>query len=199
MTLTSTLPADATIPHTRRGITLAVLCASVFIINVDTTIVNIALPALVRQLGSTTRDLQWVVDAYNLTFAALVLAAGSLGDRYGRKGALLPVLRSSVSRRPSAVSSTRPRRCWSFGRAWASVPLIFPATLSIISNLYTGRAERAKAIGMWGAMTGLGVAFGPVTGGFLLEHFWWGSVFVVMAPVAGVDAPRGAPVRAELS
>ena len=64
--------------------------------------------------------------------------------------------------------------------------LIFPATLSIIANLYTDRAERAKAIGMWGAMTGLGVAFGPVTGGFLLEHFWWGSVFVVMAPVAGV-------------
>ena len=64
--------------------------------------------------------------------------------------------------------------------------LIFPATLSIISNLYTGRTERAKAIGVWGAMTGLGVAFGPVTGGFLLEHFWWGSVFVVMAPVAAL-------------
>ena len=73
----------------QRGAALAVLCAAVFIINVDSTIVNIALPALVRQLGASTRDLQWVVDSYNLTFAALVLAAGSLGDRYGRKGALL--------------------------------------------------------------------------------------------------------------
>lgn len=81
--------ATATSPRAHRGVALAVLCASVFVINVDSTIVNIALPALVRQLGSSTRDLQWVVDAYNLTFAALVLAAGSLGDRYGRKGSLV--------------------------------------------------------------------------------------------------------------
>jgi len=187
MTLTSTLPTDATIRHTRRGITLAVLCASAFIINVDTTIVNIALPALVRQLGSTTRDLQWVVDAYNLTFAALVLVAGSLGDRYGRKGALVAGLAifglaTTVGGLVDSTSSLLVvRACMGVGAA-----LIFPATLSIISNLYTGRAERAKAIGVWGAMTGLGVAFGPVTGGFLLERFWWGSVFVVMAPVAGL-------------
>lgn len=170
-----------------RGAALAVLCAAVFIINVDSTIVNIALPALVRQLGASTRDLQWVVDAYNLTFAALVLAAGSLGDRYGRKGALVAGLAifgiaTSIGGLVNSSQSLLVVRA-SMG---VGAALIFPATLSIISNLYTGRTERAKAIGVWGAMTGLGVAFGPVTGGFLLEHFWWGSVFVVMAPVAAL-------------
>jgi EmrB/QacA subfamily drug resistance transporter len=170
---------------TRRGAALAVLCAAVFVINVDSTIVNIALPSLVRQIGATTSDLQWVVDAYNLTFAALVLAAGSLGDRYGRKGALVVGLAvfGTASAAGGLVGSASSllvvRAVMGVGAA-----CIFPATLSIISNLYPDRTERAKAIGVWGAMTGLGVAFGPVTGGLLLEHFWWGSVFVVMAPVA---------------
>ena len=176
----------------RRGVALAVLCAAVFVINVDSTIVNIALPALVRQLGSSTRDLQWVVDAYNLTFAALVLAAGSLGDRYGRKGALVAglALFGMATATGGLVHSTSSllvvRAVMGVGAAF-----IFPATLSIISNLYTDRVGRAKAIGAWGAMTGLGVAFGPVTGGFLLEHFWWGSVFVVMAPVAALTLLAG--------
>lgn len=171
----------------RRGLALTVLCMAAFMINVDTTIVNIALPSLVRQLGATTTQLQWVVDAYNLSFAALVLAAGSLGDRYGRKGALLGGLTvfglatgaGALVSTPGALVAVR--AVMGLGAAF-----IFPATLSIISNLYTARAERAKAIGIWGAMTGLGVAFGPVTGGWLLEHFWWGSVFVSMAPIAAL-------------
>jgi EmrB/QacA subfamily drug resistance transporter len=170
-----------------RGVALAVLCLAAFTINVDTTIVNIALPSLVRQLDASTRQLQWVVDAYTLTFAALVLAAGSLSDRYGRKGALLAGLAvfgvatavGGLVHSPEALIAVR--AVMGVGAA-----LIFPATLSIISNLYTERGERARAIGLWGAMTGLGVALGPVCGGWLLEHFWWGSVFVAMAPVAAV-------------
>ena len=179
--------AIAPIASKHRGAALAVLCAAVFCINVDSTIVNIALPALVRQLGASTRDLQWVVDAYNLTFAALVLAAGSLGDRYGRKGALVAGLAifGTATSIGGLVNSSQSLLVVRAGMG-VGAALIFPATLSIISNLYTGRTERAKAIGVWGAMTGLGVAFGPVTGGFLLEHFWWGSVFVVMAPVAAL-------------
>ena len=169
-----------------RGVALAVLCLAAFTINLDTTIVNIALPSLVRQLDATTRQLQWVVDAYTLTFAALVLAAGSLSDRYGRKGALLTGLAvfgsatavGGLVHSPSALIAVR--AVMGVGAA-----LMFPATLSIISNLYTERSERARAIGLWGAMTGLGVALGPITGGWLLEHFWWGSVFLAMAPVAG--------------
>jgi EmrB/QacA subfamily drug resistance transporter len=158
-----------------------------FTINLDTTIVNIALPSLVRELDASTRELQWVVDAYTLTFAALVLAAGSLGDRYGRKGALLTGLAvfGIATAVGGFVDSAEPliavRAVMGVGAA-----LIFPATLAIISNLYTERRERARAIGLWGAMTGLGVALGPITGGWLLEHYWWGSVFVAMAPVAAV-------------
>jgi MFS family permease len=170
-----------------RGLALAVLCMAAFTINLDTTIVNIALPSLVRQLDASTRELQWIVDAYTLTFASLVLAAGSLSDRYGRKGALLTGLAvfgcatavGGLVDSPGALIAVR--AVMGVGAA-----VIFPATLSIISNLYTERSERARAIGVWGAMTGLGVALGPVSGGWLLEHFWWGSVFVAMAPVAAV-------------
>jgi EmrB/QacA subfamily drug resistance transporter len=167
-------------------VALGVLCLAAFTINLDTTIVNIALPSLVRQLDATTRELQWVVDAYTLTFAALVLAAGSLSDRYGRKGALLTGLAvfgiatavGGLVDSPGALIAVR--AVMGVGAA-----LMFPATLSLISNLYTERGERARAIGLWGAMTGLGVALGPISGGWLLEHFWWGSIFVSMAPVAG--------------
>jgi EmrB/QacA subfamily drug resistance transporter len=169
----------------RRGVALTILCLAALTISLDTTIVNIALPSLVRQLHASTRELQWVVDAYTLTFASFVLAAGSLGDRYGRKGALLSGL--AVFGGATAVGGlvhsagalVAVRAVMGVGAA-----LIFPATLSIISNLYPERGERARAIGLWGAMTGLGVALGPISGGWLLEHYWWGSVFVAMAPVA---------------
>jgi EmrB/QacA subfamily drug resistance transporter len=180
-------PAAQTRAHPGRGIALAVLCMVAFTINLDTTIVNIALPSLVRQLDASTRELQWIVDAYTLTFASLVLAAGSLSDRYGRKGALLTGLAvfgcasavGGLVDSPGALIAVR--AVMGVGAA-----VIFPATLSIISNLYTERSERARAIGVWGAMTGLGVALGPISGGWLLEHFWWGSVFVAMVPVAAV-------------
>jgi EmrB/QacA subfamily drug resistance transporter len=176
-----------TTARAHRGTALAVLCLAAFTINLDTTIVNIALPSLVVQLEASTRELQWIVDAYTLTFAALVLAAGSLSDRYGRKGALLTglVVFGAASAVGGLVDSPGAliavRAVMGVGAA-----VIFPATLSIISNLYTERGERARAIGVWGAMTGLGVALGPITGGWLLEHFWWGSVFVAMVPVAAV-------------
>jgi EmrB/QacA subfamily drug resistance transporter len=182
-----------TTSRAQRGVALAVLCLAAFTINLDTTIVNIALPSLMRQLDASTEQLQWVVDAYTLTFAALVLAAGSLSDRYGRKGALLTGLAifgtatavGGLVDSPGALIAVR--AVMGMGAA-----LIFPATLSIISNIFTERGERARAIGLWGAMTGLGVALGPVSGGWLLEHFWWGSVFVAMAPVAAVTFLGGA-------
>lgn len=169
----------------RRWLVLAVLCLAVFTILVDTSIVNVALPSLVRELDASTRDLLWVVDAYNLVFAALVLAAGSLSDRYGRKGALIAGL--AVFGVASALGSTAndptqliaARAVMGVGAAF-----VFPSTLSIITNVFTDRAERATAIGIWGATTGLAVTFGPITGGWLLEHFWWGSVFLAMTPIA---------------
>jgi EmrB/QacA subfamily drug resistance transporter len=143
----------------------------------------------VRQLGATTTSLQWVVDAYTLVFAALILAAGSLSDRVGRKSILLAglgvfalgSLAGSLANTPNQLIAAR--AVMGIGAAG-----IFPATLSLIANVFTERTERAKAIGLWGATTGIGVATGPIVGGWLLEHFWWGSVFVFMVPVAAVVA-----------
>ena len=172
-----------------RRLILVTLCLAALIINLDTTIVNVALPALVRQIGATTTDLQWVVDAYNLVFAALVLAAGSLSDRLGRKGMLLAGLAvfgaSSLagSFATSAGQLIAARAVMGLGAA-----MIFPSTLSLLTNAFTARRERAAAIGIWGASAGVGIALGPIAGGWLLEGFWWGSIFVFLVPVAAVVA-----------
>jgi EmrB/QacA subfamily drug resistance transporter len=172
-----------------RELVLVTLCLAALIINLDTTIVNVALPALVRQTGATTTDLQWVVDAYNLAFAALVLAAGSLADRLGRKGMLLAGLglfgASSLagSYATAAGQLVAARAVMGLGAA-----MMFPATLSLLTNVFTERRARALAIGVWGASAGVGIAVGPIVGGWLLEQFWWGAIFVAMAPVATVVA-----------
>jgi EmrB/QacA subfamily drug resistance transporter len=173
----------------RKGPILLALCLAALIINIDVTIVNVALPSLVRELGATTTSLQWVVDAYTLVFAALILAAGSLSDRVGRKGVLLlglAVFGTGSLAGSLATSSEQliaARVVMGLGAA-----AIFPSTLSLISNVFTERKERAKAIGLWGATTGVGVATGPIVGGWLLEDFWWGSVFLFMVPVAALVA-----------
>ena len=173
------------LPTSRRVLVLATVCLAAFAINVDTTIVNVALPDLSRQLDATTRDLQWIVDGYNLAFAALVLTAGSMGDRFGRRPALLVglagfALSSGVGAIVTSASALVAVR-FAMG---ASAAVIFPTTLSIITNTFPDRRERAKAIGLWGAVTGLGVAVGPVSGGLLLERFAWPAVFVALVPVA---------------
>jgi EmrB/QacA subfamily drug resistance transporter len=163
---------------------LAVLCTSVFIIVVDGTIVNVALPTFVRELGATTSQLQWIVDAYVLVFAGLLMAAGSIGDRFGRKGVLMTglVLFGATSAMASFAGSAGTLIAW---RAAMGVggALIFPATLALLVNVFTVPRERAIAISVWAATSGLAVALGPVTGGLLLRHFSWGSVFLVNVPV----------------
>ena len=146
--------SDVALSPNQRKVVLLTLCLAAFTITVDTTIVNVTLPTLVRDLNASTRRLQWIVDSYNLVFAALVLAAGSISDRLGRKGALLTGLGifAAGSLLGSTVSSPGQlilvRGLIGFGAA-----VIFPATLSILTNVFTDRAERAKAIGLWGAMT----------------------------------------------
>jgi len=157
----------------------------VFVTVVDGTIVNVALPSLAVELGASTRQLQWIVDAYLLVFTGLLLAAGGLGDRFGRKRALIVglVLFGVTSAYAGSASSANELI---FGRALMGVgaALIFPATLAILTNVFSDPSERAKAIGVWSAVTGLAVAAGPISGGWLLEHFWWGSVFYINVPVA---------------
>ena len=182
--------------RSRLGIILA-LCLAAFIISVDVTIVNVALPTLVRSLGASTTQLQWVVDAYSLVFAALVLAAGSMSDRQGRKGTLLLGLAVFASGSlAGALVSTTPELIAARAVMGLGAALMFPSTLSLLVNVFTERGERAKAIGLWGATTGVGIATGPIVGGWLLERYWWGSIFAFMALVAvavAVARRRGGP------
>ncbi|MGD1347700.1 MFS transporter [Mycobacterium seoulense] len=172
---------------------LAVICLAVFVISVDATIVNVALPTLSRDLGADTAQLQWIVDAYTLVMSGLLLSAGSLSDRYGRRGALslglaLFAATSGVAAQVhSADALIAARAAMGVGAA-----VIFPTTLGLITNIFTDPVPRAKAIGLWAAMVGVGVAVGPISGGWLLEHFWWGSIFMVNIPIAALAIVGGA-------
>lgn len=169
----------------RRPLILFTLCLCAFAVNLDVTLVNVTLPSLVVDLEAGTKDLQWIVDAYTLTFAALVLAAGSLGDRFGRRGTLMVGLvvyalgNGAASLATSTEALIATRAVMGIGAA-----IIFPTTLSIITNVYTERGERARAIGLWGASTGIAIALGPIVGGALLESFSWPATFLAKVPVA---------------
>ncbi len=166
---------------------LTSLLLAAFVINLDTTIVNVALPTLVRELHASNSQLQWVVDAFNLLFAGSVLAAGSLSDRFGRKGMLLAglsvfglaSLAGGLTNSPGALIAAR--SVMGVGAA-----MVFPSTLSLISNVFSERGERARAIGLWGATTGAAIALGPIAGGWLLQAFDWRSIFFAMAPIAAL-------------
>ena len=174
---------DDTIHH-RRWAILGVLNLSVFLVVVDNTIVNVALPTLSRELDASTSDLQWIVDAYSLVFAGLLLAFGSLGDRFGRKGALqLGLVLFAVFSVAAAFSDTSGRLIAARAAMGVGAAFVFPATLAILTNVFRDPSERAKAIGIWAGTAGLAVALGPISGGWLLEHFWWGSVFFVNLPI----------------
>ncbi len=179
--------------HRRRWAILAVLCLSVFLAVVDNTIVNVALPTISRRLQATTSELQWIVDAYSLVFAAVLLVGGSLGDRFGRKGALQVGLVafagfSALAGLSGGIDLLIIARCL-MGLAAA---LVFPATLAILTNTFTDPRERAGAVGAWTGVVGLAVALGPLTGGVLLQHFAWGSVFFVNLPIVAVALGFGA-------
>src|ERR1700733_10888632 len=179
-----TVSSDAPAQRSRVAILVA-LCLAAFIISVDVTIVNVALPTLVARLGASTTQLQWIVDAYSLVFAALVLAAGSLSDRLGRKGVLLIGLAVfAEGSLAGAFSGTIAELIASRAFMGLGAALMFPSTLSLLVNVFTERGERAMAIGLWGATTGIGIATGPIVGGWLLGRYWWGSIFAFMAIVA---------------
>ncbi|MGH8997850.1 MAG: MFS transporter [Acidimicrobiia bacterium] len=184
--LRETSPSEPEAPGydpAKRWWTLAVLCLSLVLVVVGNTVLNVALPTLARELGASASELQWIVDSYALVFAGLLLLCGALGDRFGRKGALnaglwifgASALLSAFA--DSAAQLIALRAVMGLGAA-----LIMPATLSILTNVFPAH-ERARAIAIWAGLAGAGAVIGPLASGFLLEHYWWGSVFLVNLPV----------------
>jgi EmrB/QacA subfamily drug resistance transporter len=179
-------PIDLTEGHPRRRAILAVLCLSLLIVVIDNTILNTALPTLARVLSASTTELQWITDAYTLTFAALLVLAGALGDRFGRRRALLLGLVVFAAGSMAAATSDgagmliAARALMGIGGAF-----VMPATLSILTAVFPAK-ERAGAIGAWSAIAGVGIVVGPTLGGLLLAHFYWGSVFWVNVPLVAI-------------
>ena len=169
---------------TRQWVALGVMSFTVLLITLDQTVLNVALPTLVRNLHPSSSGLQWIADGYTLTNAVLLLFGGALGDRYGRRRLFLigVAIFGGGSLGCALVDSTGPliaaRAVMGLGAAF-----LMPATLSLIVTMFSGH-HRARAIGIWAGVGGIGSAAGPLLGGWLLQHFWWGSVFLINVPVA---------------
>jgi len=189
--------SDPQVVHRRRWLTLLVLCVSLLVISLDNTILNVALPTLGKAanlggLGATESQLQWIVDGYTIVFAGLLLTCGSLGDRFGRYGALAAGLAVFGVGSALASQATSPAQLIAFRCVMGlGGALIMPSTLSILTNVFTDDVERGRAIGVWAGVSAIGIGVGPVTGGFLLDHFWWGSVLVVNVPIVVLGVIAG--------
>jgi EmrB/QacA subfamily drug resistance transporter len=181
-------PATAAAPagHPRRWAILGVLVISLLVVVLDNTVLNVALRTISDPqdgLGATQSQLEWAINSYTLVFAGLLFTAGILADRLGRRVTLLTgLVLFGIASLVSAYADSANQLIAARALMGLGAAAIMPATLSIIANVFEPR-ERGRAIGVWSGAVGIGVAIGPIVGGLLLEHFWWGSVFFINVPV----------------
>src|SRR5918998_2916353 len=177
--------------YAQRWKTLGVLALSLLIIGLDNTVLNVALPTLQTQFSASGSTLQWIVDAYLLAFAGVLLTMGTLGDRFGRKRALQGGLALfGVASVLAALAQDAGQLIVLRAVMGVGGAMIMPATLSVIMDVFP-REERAKAVGIWAAIAGLGIGLGPFVGGLLLEWFSWSSVFWLNVPIVGIALVAG--------
>ncbi|MET7574107.1 MFS transporter [Streptomyces sp. NPDC005492] len=175
-----------------RWVVLVVLCVSLLLVALDATVLHVAVPAVTEDLKPGAIELLWIVDVYPLVCASLLILFGTLGDRVGRRRILL--LGYGLFGIASGLAAlAHDAQVLILARALLGVggAMIMPATLSILRQVFPDRRERAVAIGVWSAVAAVGAAVGPLLGGFLLEHFWWGSVFLVNIPLMLISLPIG--------
>jgi len=178
--------------YKNRWIGLLFICISLLIISLDNTVLNVALPAISRDLGASASDLQWIIDAYILVFAAMLLTMGAVGDRYGRKRALqFGVAWFGVFSLLAALSTGTDMLILSRALLGLGGATIMPATLSLLTATFRDPKERAQAIALWAAVFGLGAGIGPLIGGYLLKHFDWSAVFLINLPVIAISLIGG--------
>src|SRR4051812_18986136 len=177
--------------HKRRWTILYVLVVCLLVIVLDNTVLNVALKTIAdpgEGLGASQGQLEWAINSYTLVFAGLLFTFSVIGDRIGRKRMLIiGMLLFGASSLVSSYATSPDQLIWARAAMGLGGAAIMPQTLSIISNVFEPQ-ERGKAIGLWAGAVGIGIAIGPVTGGLLLDHFWWGSVFLINVPIilAGV-------------
>ncbi|MDA8079990.1 MAG: MFS transporter [Actinomycetota bacterium] len=182
----------------RKWLALAILCVSLLMISLDSTVLNVALPTLVRDLHATTTELQWIVDSYVIVYAGLLLTIGSVADRIGRKRvfqtglAVFAIGSTWAAFSGSSDVLIAARAFMGLGGAG-----MMPSTLSIITGMFNNDNERQRAISIWSATAGIGLAIGPIVGGVLLAHFWWGSVFLINLPIAIIGILFSMPLLPE--
>ena len=192
------MPITESVAHPRRWAALAVLVIAVLLLAIDGTVLYLAVPALTLDLTPTATQILWIGDVYSLALAGLLVTMGALADRIGRKKLLLSgalafgAASVLAAYAPNAETLIAARLL--LGVAGAT---LMPSTLSIIRNLFHDARERTRAIAIWSAAFGGGAAIGPLVGGFLLEHYWWGSVFLVNVPVMAALLVFGAIVLPE--
>ncbi|MBO2448909.1 MFS transporter [Actinomadura barringtoniae] len=176
--------ADARDP--RRWWILGVLCLSLLVVVIDNTVLNVAIPKLITDLHASSSDIQWILDAYMLVFAGLLLTAGSLSDRFGRrKGLIIGLIMFGGASVPAVLADSPGQLIAARALMGVGGAFLMPGTLSILTTVFDDK-ERKKAIAIWSSVLMLGALGGPVFGGFLLQHFWWGSVFLINVPIAAL-------------